>query len=922
MERETVRIVEEVDLWEGEDIKPLLPELLEKDENIGLFVSDNFDEGYSTQPVPDYRQGRTAVYVDNKRLMFYSDQDISDYECLNKMSGWAYLGNNTWSADMKPINCFILRHTGKSFKAYFVDKSDAPILGEMADKVPLPKATLSSDKTFVKVVTPKAWVYNDIMRKTKAFPKADGSYSLNFNRLIDFQILADSMEPMMPPFEIDDDVSRMMYEPIEGFDGTIESLKHIDIETLNIIRADKQSQKDRKAGKGKTIAEKMRESGYSTLYDLLMSIPKRYIDKNETEDLRSLEENETAVMLGTIDSSGEFGRDRARGSYFIVKTHDQKSMRVSFFNQVYLLSKFSVGDEVIVSGKIKFFQNNRQINGDSIDHADDAAIIPVVPVYRQQPSKGIRTKLIMSSMREMLSRIGNQIEMPGYFSEDNKMPTGKAFENIHFPPNLKEYKEALDTLAFYEMTYMQMIMQEMKSETESHGSIPMTPQESGLQEKAKGALPFNLTNAQSNALERINNSLSDKKSSSILINADVGSGKSVLAFLSCIRAAENGLQSVILAPTDVLARQLFSGLEKAVSPLADDVNIQLAPGNMKVREKKDIMKRLESGEIDICVGTHALTKDTVKYHNLGLVVIDEQQKFGAEDRSRLLDSRDDGLMPDIIMQTATPIPRSTAQAFYGDVEMIILDEKPPGRIPIETVWIRESPQDVMDQVANDMWTDIIEETKRGNQTFIITPLVQESDKIDAASVEATYENLRKGALSNLRIGYVHGKMKPDAQREAMEKFRAKEFDVLVASTIVEVGVDIPDATRIVVMSADRMGSSSIHQIRGRVGRNEKKSRCYLVSLGATKNSEKRLESIVKYTDGFDVAQADMEIRGTGMIFGTEQSGNSEMLFANIFKHRDLIEETVASAKRILNSSEREHALNDASNMFKSEGRVL
>ena len=922
-----MRIVE-VDLWEGEEIVPLLPpegvdELSEdnetlEEEKFNLFSEDNKPEWAYTKT---YK--RVIIHVDNNKIKFYSIEDLSTDEDLNKLEGFSKTSKNIWEANRSSVNAFILRHIIKSIHGGLSSKEDVKALATLADNAVDPHVRISDDKTTIEISAPQVWVYTDVLRKLSAYYRRTGIYSLQIGKLLDFQSLCENMDERFPPFRVDDDVYGLVNDPIEGFDGTLDSLRFVDIEELNVIRANKQSN-DQLRKSEKTLAEKMRESGYATLHDLIMTIPRKYIFKNESQDLKDLEEGETATIVGKIDSSGEFGnpRTRASGIYFMIKTEGGNNLRVSFFNQRWLLTRFKTGDEVIVTGKFGYFNLKPQISGISIDHMEDAELLPVVPVYKQQPSKGITTKLILSAIRELIARSGADISMPEYFEPDNKMPTGEAFNELHFPSSPEHHEACMDTLAFYEMVSMQLVLQESRKNQVSHQGIKMEESDSALQQKAIESLPFTLTNAQSQALEKINHSLAGSEPSSTLVNADVGSGKSIIAFLSCLRAAESGYQSAIVGPTDVLARQLYAGLEKAVAPLGDDVSIALITGSMKVKEKNAIYKKVADGEIDIVVGTLSLVKTKMKYNNLGLIVIDEQQKFSAEDRSRLLSSREDERVPDLIQQTATPIPRSIAQSFFGDVDMIILDEKPPGRIPILTEWIQESPTQIINEKDHPMWQDIIDEAKAGNQTFIIAPMVKESDKIDAASVEKAYESINNGVLSSINVGYVHGKMKPDDQMEAMTKFRNKEYDVLVASTVVEVGVDIPDATRVIVLSADRLGSASLHQIRGRVGRNQKPSKCYLVSIGNTKNSQKRLQNIVDHADGFDVAQADMENRGTGTVFGTEQSGNSEMLFADLLTHKHLIDETVESAKRILNSENREQALKDASQLFISKGRLL
>jgi ATP-dependent DNA helicase RecG len=530
----------------------------------------------------------------------------------------------------------------------------------------------------------------------------------------------------------------------------------------------------------------------------------------------------------------------------------------------------------------------------------------------------------MAANRELLSRI-KEIKLPVYFRQAGRMDYCEALTELHFPSSLDRHYEAVDTLAYYELVYMQLIIQETKEKSEVRPGIIQAASDRKLQVKAIRSLPFELTKSQKRAVVEMNKKLSGDSPSSTLLNADTGSGKTVVAQLACLRAVEAGNQAVLLGPTDILGRQLFATFEKLVKQLegfGETVRIAYLGGNMKVRDKKPILKAIKDGEIDVVIGTHAVLADSVEYKSLGFVAIDEQQKFGAEQRTKLLNTRSDNRVPDLLMQSATPIPRSTAQVFYGDMDMIELKEKPPGRIPIVTEWIQEDPVEISQQLVNPLWTDIQNEAAQGNQIFVITPMVSESDKIDAASVEKTFKNLKEISLPGLRIAYAHGQMKGDEQKTVMEEFRAKKYDVLVASTVVEVGVDIPDATRVVILSADRLGASSLHQIRGRVGRNSKPSKCYLVSLGKTENSQLRLQSLVDSEDGFEIAKVDLAIRGEGKMFSVEQSGRSEMIFASLSMHGDRITEAKDEAKRILKSPFRALALQDGKNKFESDERLF
>lgn len=809
-----------------------------------------------------------------------------------------------------PLNSFVLRFSLKKNDTV-LDKETSQTLSSLANKVPKPLASLDSTGRFVNVTVPRIRHYTDILSKLNAYPVSDGTFRLDLSRVPDIEYLSGRDKTSFPKIVLEKDVTETYTAPIEGFDGTLDSLRSISVDVLNIVKADKQTYRNRKAS-SKSLAEKMSDLGISTLYDLLFWLPRKYIDKSNPQDsLKDLVEGETAVVVGEIENVSEISYGRG-GASFTVRTGKNDLVRASFFNQKWLLQRFRVGDKVLVTGKLGWWNGVAQIGGSSIEHSEEADILPIVPVYKQSPSKGLTTFTIMSACREMLSRIKN-ITLPDYVPNLPGMSFFEAVSLIHFPESIKDRYRAIRALAFWEMVYIQVIVQSDKDSSSLGTGLSIAPETDNLSQAAESGLPYSLTGSQKKALKIIKKQMARDKPSTILLNADVGSGKTVVAHLSSLYAVDSGFQVAIAAPTDVLARQLYKTCVNVTEGL--DVTVELLSGTMKASERKEVCQRISSGEVQIVVGTHALFTKNISFKNLGFVVVDEQQKFGVLQREALLSSRADGKIPDMLMMTATPVPRSTAQVFYGDINMIELKEKPPGRLPIETVWIKEDPSAILSDLSSIMWQDIRKEAEKGNQTFIIAPLVIESDKIDAASVEKSYKTLSSTSLSGLRVGFVHGKMKQDEQNSIMEDFRAKKYDVLVASTVVEVGVDIPDATRVVILSADRLGSSSLHQIRGRVGRNSKPSKCYLVSLGQTSSSESRLSSLVESNDGFEIAKKDLELRGEGKIFGEIQSGKGSARFVSVVRHAGMIDSAKKAARSILVSENRSRAIKDAEALF-------
>ena len=883
-------------------------------------------QGKGILPPLEISEGKHATIAlqdgDEPRIRIASRSDLLLIDEFKELRGCSYStsqGQWNFSMPLRPLNAFALRYALHGIKVDIAPEV-GQVLSREASKVPMPRGVISKDGKKLEFVVPGLDSYRSIMRKMDAFPVADGgAWRANISRAMDVELLCSMGLKHFPPIHLDEEITKLTTEPIPGFDGTLDSLKEISIGELNIVKANAQNYKQRKKSE-KSMKEKLETFGISTLYDLLIHMPRRYIDKSNPQEIRNLVIDEPATIVGTITAVTSMPNNM--GVRFTVETAKGRSIETTFWRQSWLSNKFPVGSEVIVTGKFNIWNHQPQLNGSSIEHSEEAVLLPIMPIYKQSESKGITTGFLVSAVREFFSRVG-EIRLPEYLEKEGRVGYHEAYQELHLPSDLAHHRKVIDTLAYYELVNMQLIIQDERANTALKPGVVQEAGESKLQEKAIASLPFTLTQGQQDAVAKMNAKLAGDTPSSTLVNAEVGSGKTIIAQLACLRSVESGHQAVLLGPTDVLARQLHATFERLITPLndaGDNIRLAYLGGAMKAAEKKKVLKALEAGEIDILVGTHALFSTATKYHNLGLVCVDEQQKFGAENRSALLSIREDGKVPDLLMQSATPIPRSTAQVFYGDIDMILLTDKPKGRLPIETEWVEENPNDIIDQLIHPMWSDLASEAEKGNQSFIITPLVRDSENIDAASVERTHKAISTGVLRDLSVGIVHGKMKADEQRQVMEDFRAKKYDAIVASTIVEVGVDIPDATRVVVLSAERLGASSLHQIRGRAGRNSKPSKCYLVSLGETDSAQHRLQSLVDYPNGFDVAKSDLTLRGEGQIFGSNQSGASEMIYASLSAHGNLIPEAKAEALEVLSGPWRDEALNRARESFDVQGR--
>ena len=830
----------------------------------------------------------------------------------------------THKARFASLNAFVLRYALRSAigRNVRLSSEDSERLKKAANNVTLPSARLSDDGKFVEILSPNLKVYKELFSRLGAYPNQNG-WRLRLDRLMDFELSMDSWKSHLPKIEISKDLLKLNREPIPGFDGTVDSLRAIPIGALNIVRANVQNRNALKNSKA-TLEEKLAKLKLSTLHDLLFRLPRRYIDKSKPQLISDLIEGETATIIGKISALSTFTAS-VGGLRVSVVDSTGSEITSTFWRQAWLQTKFSVGDEVILTGAVGSWKGKPQLNGHSIEHFDEGIVLPVVPIYKQSESSGITSGFLISAIRELLQRLGD-VKLPVYFKAEGRQPYIEILHELHLPSNLETHKSAILAMSYYELVYLQLIIQDSKKNVETRPGVPLPGGDRKLQTKAMESFPFDLTNSQKKATAKLNELLATSTPNSSLLIADVGAGKTLVAQLACLRAVDSGAQAIIVGPTDVLARQIYATTKQLVETMKEkfnvNVRVELLVGGIKATERKSLLKDIADGSVDIIVGTQAVFSETVKYNNLGFVVIDEQQKFGAEQRTKLLNSREDGRIPDLLLQTATPIPRSTAQVYYGDIDPILMKDKPLGRLPIETVWISEDPKEVLQTPLHPIWLDVIEESSKGNQSFVITPMVVDSAKIDAASVERSYKELSGHVLKGLRVGFVHGQMKIEDQRATMEKFQNKELDVLVASTVIEVGVDIPDATRMIILSAERMGASSLHQIRGRVGRNSKKSKCYLVSIGSTDSAQSRLQSLVNFDNGFDIAKEDLRTRGEGTIFSSDQSGRSEMIFANLAKHSNLIAEAKEEALRILKSPFKEIALKDAQEKFESPERLF
>lgn len=793
-----------------------------------------------------------------------------------------------------PNMCFVLRALLARYPVFQADKNVLELIYEKSQFSTVPILSLYQTGKHVEISCPPISYYLDIVNAVGAAPKGMNSYTVPIARAYDVIRAAEYKTNYLPKFAISKNLKDEVANSLEGFDTTLASLFSIPLEELHAANS-----------AYRVAPENFRNMGYDSVADFLIKQPRRYIDKTKITKPNEIEVNEPIVFIGKIIKKNLVFYKHAEFTIDVAGEH----FTSTFYNRGWMIDKFDLGTEVLIMGEYK---GRGKIAGQSLESMVEAQSLDIVPIYPQSGKNKITSKIILNVVYEAIERVKPfSHELAKYIKLDEvEISLGRAVREMHFPSSSESYIAALETLALYELIYLQLLILNRKATETKDKGVAQPYIKGGYFDTMVDSLPWKLTKGQREGLDKLNGYMSTDVAEQVLLNGDVGSGKTIIAQLACMQALDNGYQSVLAGPTEVLATQLYNTFEKIISRMDKKPTIAFLGGKMKAKEKREILAAVKLGGIDILVGTHSVLNKDIEFNNLGLVIIDEQQKFGTSQREALLDSRSDGRKPDLLAQTATPIPRSTAQAFYGDINLISVTDKPEGRIEVVTEWIKEDPKVITSETNHKIWKDAMNEIDKGYQVFVVVPMVYESAKMDSASVEGAYKNLCK-ALPKAKIGFTHGQQKADDKQKVMEDFRNKELDILVASTVIEVGVDVPNATRIVVLSADRLGASSLHQIRGRVGRSNIASTCYLVSEANTASSKRRLQALVDSTDGFEIAKVDLETRGQGDVFGLRQAGESNLKFSNLIDHSKLVDLAQAKANEIYASPYRNIAIRDA-----------
>lgn len=642
-------------------------------------------------------------------------------------------------------------------------------------------------------------------------------------------------------------------------------------------------------GIGPKRANKLSKLGIFTVSDLLFYFPRQYEDRNNLRKIFELKDEEK-VTIRAIVSSIETSNVRKGLVITKVGVRDETGFaRLVFFNQEYISSTLKKGDTVFVFGKVKKTSYGIEMSSCEVEQMSNnpkstCGIMPIYPL-----TYGLTNKELINIVKTVFSNEQIYIKeyLPNKIIQKYKLCSiDFAVKNIHSPNNKESLKVALYRLVFEEFLMLQLGLFLFKNGVTEKSGVKFEKEQNLV--KILNSLPFKLTNAQNRALNEIIDDMNCEKVMNRLVQGDVGSGKTVVALLALANCVLNGYQGALMAPTEILAEQHFISLNETLSPFG--INVGLLVGSLTKKQKENVLQRVKDNEIDILIGTHALIEDKVEFNNLGIVITDEQHRFGVRQRNKLSEK---GYNPDILVMTATPIPRTLALILYGDLDISIIDELPPGRQPIETLAVYK---DKREKAYNSL---VRSEVQKGRQVYIVCPLVEESEAIEAKAAVDLVEELKSEFFSDLRLGLLHGKMKPSEKDETMKKFKNKELDILVSTTVIEVGVNVPNATLMIIENAERFGLAQLHQLRGRVGRGSHKSYCILIYSSKSEVCSQRMSIMEETTDGFKISEKDLEIRGPGEFFGTRQHGLPELKVANIFKHMKILKIAQQEARYII-----------------------
>jgi len=657
-------------------------------------------------------------------------------------------------------------------------------------------------------------------------------------------------------------------------------------------------------GVGPRLGKLFEKKGILTVEDALYFLPRCYEDRSNLKKISQLKAGRKETGLGEVLLSGvAFYQSRKRRVFETMVGDGSGTITLKWFhgNEKYLRERFKKGRQLIFSGEVRWFNYQREIHHPDVEIVDGDVekdylnFKRIVPIYSE--TEGLYQRTLRRLMKAVLDGYADELSSPiprEIVERQDLIDFAEAFRRVHFPPegepiealNLQR-SDAHRRIIFDEFFFMELGMALKKRGVALETGISFKT-DGVLVQNLLNLLSFRLTSAQERALAEIKEDLERPHPMNRLIQGDVGSGKTVVALLSCLEVIECGYQAAIMAPTEVLAEQHFLNLHRWVEPLG--VKVALLTSSVKGSEREDLYRRIRSGDIQLVIGTHAMIQEAVEFSRLGLAIIDEQHKFGVVQRGLL---KKKGGNPDVLVMTATPIPRTLAMTIYGDLDVSLIDEMPPGRVPVET---RVFPEPARAKV----YRIVEEEVKKDRQAFIVYPLVEESEKLDLRDATRMAEHLQKEVFPGFRIGLLHGRMKSDEKEAIMMEVKEGRIQILVATTVIEVGIDIPNASVMVVEHAERFGLSQLHQLRGRIGRGRYPSKCILLAqYRSSEEARVRLRAMEKTTDGFKIAEEDLTLRGPGEFFGIRQSGLPDFRVAHILRDTPILIEARKEAFRLI-----------------------
>jgi ATP-dependent DNA helicase RecG len=651
-------------------------------------------------------------------------------------------------------------------------------------------------------------------------------------------------------------------------------------------------------GVGPQRAELLAERGIHTLEDLLNYFPFRYEDRIHFSKIKDVQPHGVYTLRARVMSGqavrGMYGRDAI---YHLLVQDDSGSLPCKFFHGGYLEGRLKPGQELILHGKVEIDKQrparremvNPQLellSGQEVDSAEMGRIVPIYEAIGTFGSRQIR-RAIYATVQNLDQQVVDVLPLD--LLRRLKLPSRRdALIQTHFPPpeesldSINQFRSPAQRRLIFEEFYLyQLSLALGRKTTRKENAIPFRVREDKVRDALKKILPFKPTPAQKRVLAEIAADLERPVPMNRLLQGDVGSGKTIVALQAAVIAMENGSQAALMAPTEILAVQHYLAARRILAP--GGYQVELLISGLKPAEKSAALERIRSGEARLVIGTHALIEDNVEFRHLGFAAVDEQHRFGVLQRKKLMDkAMKHGHAPHVLVLTATPIPRTLSLTLYGDLDVSVIDELPPGRTPIETRVTTESH-------LSGVWEFLRREVQAGHQAYVVYPVIEES-KLELKAAIAEYERLSKTIFSKLRVGLLHGRLSSEDKEDVMQRFRRNEVQILVATTVVEVGVDVPNATVMVIEHAERFGLSQLHQLRGRIGRGAQKSHCILVAPGRmTEAGRARLETMVRTNNGFEIAETDLQLRGPGEFFGTRQSGEMGFHVASPVRDRELLE---------------------------------